>query len=196
MSEGGGNPPPGRPPGHTGNLNERHIVDSIALNWSDKTTPDRADRARKAWALYGGEYADGIGDPTGNPVEDLIADLLHLANTDEHPGGAPGVMSRAVRNYEAELASWPAGPAGAGGEGGEPEAAGRYLAQARGANAVWLTVGQGDDRRTVAELLWKAMQEAEFRFSELAAHTEDLMKGYVIASNDGFEFRVIERDER
>ncbi|MFF3958816.1 hypothetical protein ACFYY1_37275 [Streptomyces sp. NPDC001890] len=163
-------------------------MDSIALNLSDLTTPDRADRARKAWELYGAEHADGVA----NPIEDLIADLLHLADTDDHPGGAAGVASRAVRNYEAELATWPTERADTD---DESEDAGRYLAQVRGAESDWLTVGHGDDHRTVASHLWKAMQVAGFRFSELAAHTEDLMEGHVLTSDDGFEFRVIERDE-
>ncbi|MFJ2589658.1 hypothetical protein [Streptomyces sp. NPDC087538] len=163
-------------------------MDSFALIWSDMTTPDRADRARKAWALYGKES----GDAEGSPIEDLIADLLHLADADGHPGGAAGVASRAVRAYEAEVATWPAVQVEAN---GESEDAGRFLAQVRGAESDWLTVGQGDDRRTVAGHLWKAMQVAGFRFSELAAHTEDLIKGYVLTSDDGFEFRVIEHDE-
>ncbi|MEU3708383.1 hypothetical protein AB0E82_39610 [Streptomyces anulatus] len=73
-------------------------MDHIAQIWSDKTATDRADRARGAWALYG-EYGDGVE----NPVEDLIADLLHLADSDNYPGGGAGVAARALCNYEAEL---------------------------------------------------------------------------------------------
>ncbi len=189
MPEGGGNPLPAPAPGpHQNTSTKGHTVDSIALNWSGMTTPDRADRARKAWALYSGERGDGVE----NPIEDLIADLLHLADTDNQPGGAAGVASRAVRNYEAELATWPAAQAEAD---DEAEVVGGYLAQVRGAECAWLTVGHGNDRRTVAGHLWKAMQVAGFRFSELAAHTEDLVKGYVLTSEDGFEFRVVEHDE-
>ncbi|MFI0596537.1 hypothetical protein [Streptomyces griseus] len=73
-------------------------MDYIAQIWSDKTAAERADRARGAWALYGER-----GGGAENPVEDLIADLLHLADSDHHPGGGAGVASRALRNYEAEL---------------------------------------------------------------------------------------------
>ncbi|MFC7871999.1 hypothetical protein ACFUS2_12735 [[Kitasatospora] papulosa] len=157
-------------------------MDFIALNLSDLTTPDRADRARKAWELYGTEHGD-----IDNPIEDLIADLLHLADTDEHPGGAAGVASRAVRNYEAELPAWPTTEV-------DVDAAGGYLAQMR-VDGEWFTVGHEDDQRTAAGHLWKVMQLAGFRYSELAAHTEDLIAGHVLTSDDGFEFRVIEHDE-
>ncbi|MGW6654978.1 hypothetical protein AMK23_34620 [Streptomyces sp. CB02130] len=159
-------------------------MDFIAVVWSDKTTPDRADRARKAWALYQSEN----GVEAENRIEDLISDLLHLAEVDEHPGGAEGVAARASRNYEAETGTWPEGWVKA-------EHPGRFVAQVRQAGGVWFTVGDGDDPRTVAGFLWKAMQIAGFRFSELAAHSEDLMQGRVLTSNDGFEFRVIPRDE-
>ncbi|THA65400.1 hypothetical protein E6R60_33345 [Streptomyces sp. A0642] len=161
-------------------------MDFIALNLSDLTTPDRADRARKAWELYGTEHGDGVE----NPIEDLIADLLHLADTDEHPGGAAGVLTRAVGSYAAEIPSWPTTEVEV-----DAEAAGHYVAQARGAGGDWFAVGCGDDPRTVAELLWTAMQLAGFRFSELHAHTEDLIAGHILTSDDGCEFRVIEHDE-
>ncbi|MEV7657892.1 hypothetical protein AB0O39_27455 [Streptomyces anulatus] len=162
-------------------------MDFIAVVWSDKTTPDRADRARRAWALYQSEN----GVEAENRIEDLISDLLHLAEVDEHPGGAEGVAARASRNYEAETGTWPEGWA-------EAEPTGRFVAQMRRRQVgeeAWFTVGDGDDPRAVAGFLWKAMQIAGFRFSELAAHTEDLMQGRVLTSNDGFEFRVIPRDE-
>ncbi|MET9209653.1 hypothetical protein ABZW38_31525 [Streptomyces bacillaris] len=158
-------------------------MDFIAAAWSDLTAPDRADRARKAWELY--DAASGDGEDSR--IEDLITDLLHLADTDEHPGGAEGVAARASRNYEGELATWPTVVREAA-----AEPTGRFLAQARQVGGDWFTVAADDDRREAAVDLWRGMQLAGFRFSELAAHTEDLMKGYVLTS-DGCEFRVIER---
>ncbi|MFD3908956.1 hypothetical protein ACFXOL_14785 [Streptomyces californicus] len=159
-------------------------MDSTAVVWSDKTTPDRAECARKAWALYQSEN----GIEAENRIEDLISDLLHLAEVDEHPGGAEGVAARALRNYEAETGTRPEGRTKA-------EQPGRFVAQTRQVGGVWYTVGDGDDPRAAAGFLWKAMQIAGFRFSELAAHSEDLMQGRILTSNDGFEFRVIPRDE-
>ncbi|MFJ6889919.1 hypothetical protein ACIQRC_34440 [Streptomyces californicus] len=159
-------------------------MDFIAVVWSDKAAPDRADRAREAWALYQSEN----GVEAENRIEDLISDLLHLAEVDEHPGGAEGVAARASRHYEAETGTWPEGWVKA-------ERPGRFVAQMRQAGGVWYTVGDGDDPRAVAGFLWKAMQIAGFRFSELAAHSEDLTQGRILTSNDGFEFRVIPRDE-
>src|ERR1044072_2788256 len=130
-------------------------MDDIALNFSDLTTPDRAERARKAWEIYSTAH--------GGEVQDLISDLLHLADVDEIPGGGAYVARRGVENYMAELATWPSET---------PHATGSYLAQVRHPGGPWTTVGGGDDRRVVADTLRSGMERVGFRFSELSDHVD------------------------
>ncbi|MET8680971.1 hypothetical protein ABZW18_26170 [Streptomyces sp. NPDC004647] len=151
-------------------------MDFIAFDESDLTTPDRAERARKAWELYRSEHGGG--------VQDLISDLLHLADVDEHPGGASYAGRRGVASYVAEVPTWPTG---------QPECTGAYLAQTRPAGRGWINVAGGDDPRAVAEELWHAMQVVGFRICDLAGHVDDLAEGHVLTSEDGHDFRVIKR---
>lgn len=153
-------------------------MDYIAFHFSDLTTPDRADRARAAWEAYRSAH--------GGEVQDLISDLLHLADVDELPGGGTYAARRGVSNYVAELPTWPAET---------QEITGAYLAQTRPASKGWITVGGGDDPRGVAEQLWEGMQAVGFLVSELPGHVDDLAAGRILTAEDGHEFRVIKRPD-
>lgn len=148
-------------------------MDDIALNYSNLTTPDRADRARKAWEIYKTVH--------GGEIQDLVSDLLHLADVDEVPGGGAYTAERAVRYYTAELPEWPT-------EG--PKFAGTYVAQTRSADGPWLTVGSGDGLSETAETLISGMQQVGFYTSDMAGHVGDLVKGHILTSEAGHEFRV------
>jgi hypothetical protein len=152
----------------------------FATDLGDATTQEGADRARRAWELYHG------GNSIQNPIEDLIADLLHLANDEEqtHPGGADGVMERAVRHYETELLVDSEAPVA--------EIVSGYFAQMHLPATAWFTIGHDEDRHGAAEQLRALMQSAGFRLGELNAHIEDLVTGHVLTSDEGCEFRVIE----
>ncbi|MEU9535887.1 hypothetical protein AB0D00_26710 [Streptomyces sp. NPDC048213] len=172
-------------------------MDSFSENWSGLTESDRADRARKAWELYRGEHTDGVTVPDENRVADLITDLLHLAETDGHPGGASEAAAWALLNYAEEL------PAGSGGSEADavPVGGALYCAQVCGVHTRdlaadgaegWLTVAIGGDRRVVAEQLRKPMQLNGIYYSDLHFLVQDLVEGKVVTSDVGFSFRVIE----
>ncbi|MGV9277720.1 hypothetical protein [Streptomyces griseosporeus] len=146
----------------------------LAFLFSDLTTPDRADRAREAWAVYQGTH--------GGRIEDLIADLMHLADVDDIPGGGTYVARRGAASYVAELPAW------------LPEAKvynGAYLAQTRPAGQGWITVGDGEDRRAVVEELLEDMHRVGFRIADMPGHIADLASGHILTSEQGHEFRVI-----
>lgn len=149
-------------------------MDDLALRFSDLTTPDRADRARQAWDLYQAAH--------GGKLQDLIADLMHLADVDEHPGGGKYAARHAVINYASELPTWPAGT---------KEYTGSYLAQTRPAGQGWITVGDGDDVLAVAEDLVHGMHRVGFRMADMSEHVKDLAAGLILTSEQDHEFRVI-----
>lgn len=143
-----------------------HIADS------SPTTPDRAAKARLAWELYHGA--------NGGEISDLIADLMHLADVDEHQGGAPLAAHRGVSAYMDERPTWEPTPV--------------YLGQYQPAGQDWITVAQGDEStepEDVAGCLWYVMQKADFRTSEIPEHVKDLARGEVLVADDGTAFRVI-----
>lgn len=69
-------------------------MDDIARA-SGITQDDRAERARDAWELYAATYS-------GSEIQDLITDLLHLADADTEDGGAVALAS-AERHYGSEV---------------------------------------------------------------------------------------------
>ena len=72
-------------------------MDDLARD-DGKTPADRADRAREAFRVYADAYPVAM-------IEDLITDLLHLANVDRPEGeDAETVLDTAVDNYRAETA--------------------------------------------------------------------------------------------
>ncbi|MGY5099501.1 hypothetical protein [Streptomyces sp. 900105245] len=149
-------------------------MDGIAFLFSDLTTPDRADRAREAWDLYRRTHGGEIGD--------LIADLMHLADVDDIPGGGAHAARMGAVHYTAELPSW------------LPESrvyTGAYLAQTRPAGQAWITVGDGTDRHAVADQLVNGMHRVGFRIADMSGHVADLVTGHVLTSEQGHEFRVI-----
>lgn len=154
-------------------------MDDIALS-SGLTTPDRADRARMAWEIYSAAH--------GGEVCDLVADLLHLTDVDEHPGGGVFTAHRAVTHYEAEMPTWPA-------ERKVPV----FLAQFRpNREADWITVGTGDETvelREVANLLWTLLQKHGFRTGEIALHIDDIVRGDVLTAENGAEFRALKNPD-
>ncbi|MEV5774249.1 hypothetical protein AB0L49_23815 [Streptomyces antimycoticus] len=140
------------------------------------TTPDRAERARTVWEMY--------RDLHGDEIHYLIADLLHLADVDEHDGGGAYAARRAVADYVDERSVWSA----------EPKAP-KYLGQFRPAGKEWITLIEGDETaepEDVASGLWVYMQKADFRTGEIPAHVEDLAGGAVLVADNGTAFRVIE----
>ncbi|MFD5589776.1 hypothetical protein ACFWII_39065 [Streptomyces sp. NPDC127063] len=146
----------------------------MAFLFDELTTPDRADRAREAWALYHRAH--------GGRIEDLIADLMHLADVDDIPGGGKYVARLGAANYVAELPGWLPE---------EPVYNGAYLAQVRPAGERWITLGDGEDRRLVAEQLLEGMHRVGFRIADLQSHIADLASGHILTSEQGHEFRVI-----
>ena len=62
---------------------------------SGVTSDDRADRARDAWELYSSAHG-------GSEIQDLIADLAHLADLETEDGGSAALAS-AEMHYAAEL---------------------------------------------------------------------------------------------
>ncbi|MEJ8653724.1 hypothetical protein WKI65_38180 [Streptomyces sp. MS1.AVA.3] len=141
----------------------------------DLTTPDRADRARVAWELY--------RDLHGEEIHYLIADLMHLADVDEHSGGGAHAAQRAVSDYIAEQPVWPT----------EPEVP-VHLGQIRPAGQDWTTVATGDDTvepMHVAGCLRGLLRKAELRASEIQMHIERLARGEVVTASNGTAFRVI-----
>jgi hypothetical protein len=149
-------------------------MDDIAYLFSELTTPDRADRAREAWNLYHRAHGGKIGD--------LIADLMHLADVDDIPGGGQYAARRGAASYVAELPTW------------LPETRtyrGAYLAQTRPAGRAWTTVGDGADRLAVAEHLLNGMHRVGFRIADMHGHIADLASGHILTSKQGHEFRVI-----
>ncbi|MGW3200014.1 hypothetical protein ACWDBD_36715 [Streptomyces sp. NPDC001118] len=154
-------------------------MDNIARHASDLTTPDRAERARIAWELY--------RDLHGDKIEYLIADLMHLADVDEHPGGGAHAARRAVAHYVGEGPTWPV----------EPQAP-LYLAQYRPKGGDWITVAEGDDSvelRDVANCLWRLMQKHGFYTSEIALHIDDIVRGDVLTAENGAEFRAFKNPD-
>ncbi|MCT9142408.1 hypothetical protein [Streptomyces violarus] len=148
--------------------------DDIASLFSDLTTPDLADRARGAWGLYHRAH--------GGRIEDLIADLMHLADVDEILGGGAYAARRGAANYVAELPAWlPL----------EQAYSGACLAQTRPAGQTWITVGDGVDRRDVAEQLLNGLHRVGFHIADMSGQIADLASGHVLVSEQGHEFRVI-----
>ena len=143
------------------------------------TTPDRADRARWAWELY--------STLNGATLPSLIADLMHLADVDEHIGGGVGAARQAAAEYEAAQPTWPTG-----------SKTPKYLGQIRPAGEPWKTVVEGDEttwRVDVAGCLWPLLQRNDFRTGEISAHVEDLARGPVLVAENGTAFRVITNPE-
>lgn len=139
---------------------------------TDPTTPDRADRVRLAWELYRGAYPH-------SELSDMIADLMHLADVDEHTGGGAHAARRAVVDYMDEGPAWSKQPV--------------YVAQMRRKGQDWITVGEGDDTvdlRDVANLLWPQLQKHGFRTGEIALHIDDIVRGDVLTAENGTEFRA------
>ncbi|MGW2724107.1 hypothetical protein [Streptomyces sp. NPDC001492] len=138
----------------------------------DPTTPDRADRVRLAWDLYQGAYP-------GAELSDMIADLMHLADVDEHTGGGGHAARRAVVDYMDEGPAWP-----------KPVV---YVAQMRPKGGDWITIGEGDDTvglRDVANVLWPQLQKHGFRTGEIPLHIDDIVRGEVLTAENGTEFRA------
>ncbi len=148
-------------------------MDNVARD-SRLTTPDRADRARGAWALYASTF-------DGSILPDLIADLLHLASVDEVSGGAACVLDAAVDIFNAELTTWPTG---------EPTPSGAYRAEVSIPGREWMVAADGDEPREVARELVRHMQLVGFYHSEMAGHIDDLIAGHVLTSDCGTAFRV------
>jgi hypothetical protein len=139
------------------------------------TTPDRAERARDHWNAYvaqhGGEY-----------LQELIADLAHLADVDEYPGGGLHVLCRALTYYKAEQPAW-------------PTPAPRYSGQYRLKGKAWITVATGDETAELLDMarcMGRLMQTHGFRTGELGLHFDDLARGEVLTADDGTQFRAIE----
>ncbi|MEU1312600.1 hypothetical protein ABZ419_27425 [Streptomyces cinnamoneus] len=141
----------------------------------DLTAADRAERARTVWEMY--------RDLHGERIHYLIADLLHLADVDEHPGGGDYAAQRAAAHYDAERPVWGKTPV--------------YLAQYRPAGKDWITVARGDETveaHEVASCMWRLMQKADLRTGEIQMHINDLAQGSVITADNGTAFRVIRQD--
>ncbi|WP_186779907.1 hypothetical protein [Streptomyces salinarius] len=149
-------------------------MENIAFLFSDLTTPDRADRARAAWELYHRAHA--------GQIKDLIADLMHLADVDDLPGGGVYAARRGAADYTAELPAWLPET---------PVRRGAYLAQTRPAGQTWVTVDDGDDQDAVAEKLLSGMHRVGFRIADLPGYIADLAAGHILTSEQGHEFRVI-----
>ncbi|MFI7415285.1 hypothetical protein ACIBU0_42295 [Streptomyces sp. NPDC049627] len=69
-------------------------MDDIAQDPSSSTPAERVARGRAIWDRYSAEH------PFAS-LEDVIADLLHLADEDV-PGGAESVLERAEMHHSAE----------------------------------------------------------------------------------------------
>ncbi|GAA5216967.1 hypothetical protein [Streptomyces thinghirensis] len=150
--------------------------DIIAFLFSEMTTPDRADRARAAWELYRDTHGGEV------EVKDLIADLMHLADVDDVPGGGVYAARRGAADYTAELPAWLPE---------KPVHRGAYLAQTRPTGQPWITVDGGADRHAVAEKLLSGMHRVGFRIADIPGHVADLTSGRTLTSEQGHEFRVI-----
>ncbi|MFF8293614.1 hypothetical protein ACF068_31020 [Streptomyces sp. NPDC016309] len=145
----------------------------------DLTTPDHAARARVFWEAY--------RELCGEEISNLITDLMHLADVDEHFGGGAHAVRQAVADYVAEQPVWP-----------RQMKTPRYLGQFRPAGSGWLTIATGDETAEpmdVAGCLWDRMQKAGFRTGEIQAHMQDLVAGEVLVADDGTAFRVIDNPE-
>ncbi|GAA3312097.1 hypothetical protein [Streptomyces cinereospinus] len=143
-----------------------HIADD------SPTTPDRAAKARLAWELYHGAH--------GGEISDLITDLMHLADVDDHQGGGARAARHAVADFLDEQPIWEPTPV--------------YLGQYQPAGQDWITVAQGDEStepEDVAGCLWTLMQKADFRTAEIPEHVKDLARGEVLVADNGTAFRVI-----
>ncbi|MFI9311199.1 hypothetical protein [Streptomyces triculaminicus] len=145
---------------------------------NELTTPDRAERVRVLWETYR-DLHDG-------EIRFFIADLLHLADVDEHPGGGAGAVQSAVEYYMEERKVWEEQPV--------------YLAQFLPAGkSDWVTVARGDDTveaRDVAMCMWRLMQKADLRTGEIPMHIDDLVRGAVVTADNGTAFRVIKNPDR
>ncbi|MDG5807887.1 hypothetical protein P9869_35625 [Streptomyces ossamyceticus] len=144
-----------------------HIVED-----DDPTTPDRAARARMAWELYRGAYS-------GSEIGDLITDLMHLADVDEHLGGGAHAGHQGVNAYLDEQPTW--------------EKPAVYLVQFRPKGGEWITIVKGDDSvelREVADHLWTVLQRHGFRTGEIASHIDDIVRGDILTAECGAEFRA------
>lgn len=70
-----------------------------------------------------------------------------------------------------------------------------YAAQTRtNASRAWETITTDTDPATAAWFLRDGMEREGFRHSELTAHCEDLVKGHILTSERGHEFRVVTLD--
>ncbi|CUW33431.1 hypothetical protein [Streptomyces reticuli] len=128
-------------------------------------------------------------DLHGEEIGYLIADLMHLADVDEHPGGGLRAVLNAARYYGSEQPTWPV----------EQPTGPKYLGQFRPKGEEWITIAEGDDSvepEDVAGLLWPQMQRADFRTGEILAHVQDLARGHVLVADNGTAFRVIENPAR
>lgn len=145
----------------------------------EPTTVDCAERARMVWEMY--------RDLHGDEIHFLIADLMHLADVDEHPGGGVLAVREAMAHYADEQPIWPAEPT-----------APRYLAQFRPKGEDWITAATGDETvelREVASSMWRLMETHGFRPAEITLHLDDLVRGDVLTAEDGTEFRAIENPQ-
>lgn len=152
------------------------------MNHDDLTTPDRAERARAIWEMYRDLHG-------GEEIAYLIADLMHLADVDEHPGGGLRAALKGARYYSSEQPTWPV----------EQPKEPKYLGQFRPKGEEWSTIAEGDDSvepEDVARLLWTQMQKADFHTDEIPAHVQDLARGNVLTADNGTAFRVIENPAR
>ncbi|MEW1552249.1 hypothetical protein [Streptomyces tsukubensis] len=145
------------------------------------TTPDRAERARAFW--------EGYRDRFGGDVSSLIADLMHLADVDEHADGGPDTVRRAVGCYAAAQPLWPA----------EERKAPKYLAQFRPEGQEWITVAEGDDAvepEDVACCLWIHMLEAGMPTEAMPDLADDMARGVVLVARNGTAFRLFVNPDR
>ncbi|MER6408995.1 hypothetical protein ABT269_37170 [Streptomyces viridosporus] len=149
--------------------------DDVPFRFEEPTNPERAHRARTAFEVYHLMY--------GGEVSDLAADLLHLAEVDELPGGAQETARYALLHYTSAPETWPAAP---------PRTPPAYLAQFRPRGREdWITAAQGNAPRPVTERLWRLLQNKGYESSQIPRCVDDLVRGAVLTAKDGTRFRTI-----
>lgn len=145
-------------------------------NKRDSVDLNRIDHARMALELY--RNCDRESE-----ICDLIADLMHLADTiGPEDSDGPAVWAEAHSQYAAEVP--PAPSAGI-------QAEWPILAQVNGK-----TIAGASSARDASEYLVDPMQRAGFRYSELEAHRQDLHDGHVLTAEDGTTFQLIPAGEQ